>query len=91
TRPEGGMFLMLTLRDGINAAHLLRHALERKVAFVPGEEFHLHARGTNTLRLNFSNANPCRIREGVERLAAALNDRPAASNPRVTAQLTSVT
>jgi DNA-binding transcriptional MocR family regulator len=64
------MFLMVSLPQGMNASHLLRQALERQVAFVPGEEFHLQGAGKNTLRLNFSNANPAQIETGIARLAA---------------------
>src|SRR5207249_7584406 len=52
TRPKGGMFLMTKLGDEVNTGQLLRRALERKVAFVPGEEFHLDGRGQNTFRLS---------------------------------------
>jgi 2-aminoadipate transaminase len=76
TRPEGGMFLMVRLGQQVQASDLLRHALKRHVAFVPGEEFHWHGRGTDTFRLNFSNAKPDMIHEGVRRLAAALSDLP---------------
>ena len=72
TRPAGGMFLMLTLGDGVNARDLLARTIEQKVAFVPGEEFHLNGEGTDTARLNFSNANPENIREGIRRLAGCL-------------------
>lgn len=69
TRPEGGMFLLLTLPDGVDAGALLPAALEQGVAFVPGESFHLGGEGRNTLRLNFTHPDPERIREGVRRLA----------------------
>src|SRR4030095_13080117 len=74
TQPEGGMFLMVKLLGEVNATHLLRCALERRVAFVPGEEFYLESEGKNTLRLNFTNAKPREIQEGVARLAAAVRD-----------------
>jgi DNA-binding transcriptional MocR family regulator len=74
TKPDGGMFLMVKFLREIDATHLLRRALERKVSFVPGEEFQLTGQGANTLRLNFSNAKPHLIQEGVERLADSLND-----------------
>ena len=69
TRPAGGMFVLVTLGEGSDAAALLPRALERGVAFVPGESFHLEGRGRNTLRLNFTNATPERIAEGIRRLA----------------------
>lgn len=71
-RPEGGMFLLLTLPAGYDTAKLLTRALEQNVAYVPGEEFHMNGDGKNTLRLNFSNARPEQIEEGIRRLATIL-------------------
>jgi 2-aminoadipate transaminase len=75
TRPEGGMFLWLTLPEGSDASALLARAVEQKVAFVPGPAFFANGGGTNTLRLNFSYAPPARIVEGVERLAQVIGQR----------------
>jgi 2-aminoadipate transaminase len=72
TRPAGGMFLWLTLPEGQNAQALLGRALERKVAFVPGQPFHPGGGGVNTMRLNFSHSAPAQIVAGVERLAEAM-------------------
>jgi 2-aminoadipate transaminase len=74
TRPEGGMFLMVSLPENIHAGDLLEKALRRQVAFVPGAEFHLEFKGQNTLRLNFSQVAPGLIQKGLWRLADALND-----------------
>jgi 2-aminoadipate transaminase len=72
TRPEGGMFLLVTLPAEVDAGRLLSRALEQGIAFVPGEEFHLGGSGRNTLRLNFSHPQPERIEAGIRRLAAVL-------------------
>jgi 2-aminoadipate transaminase len=72
TRPQGGLFLWLALPDWMNASDLLRDAIAQRVAFVPGESFFTDGSGQNTARLNFSNATPERIEEGVRRLAACL-------------------
>ena len=72
TRPEGGMFLLVTLPKGMDAGAILPHALQQKVAYVPGEEFHLNGEGRNTMRLNFSNASPEKIETGIARLAAVV-------------------
>lgn len=72
TRPVGGMFLMVHLPPDMNAAELLPACLENNVAFVPGEEFHIDGTGQNTMRLNFSNAKPERIEEGIRRLAGVI-------------------
>ena len=71
TRPEGGMFVWVTLPETVDAAALLERALARGVAFVPGAEFHVDGGGRNTLRLNFTHVTPDRIREGMERLKTA--------------------
>src|SRR5262249_28442492 len=66
TCPSGGMFLLVTLPDHMDAAALLPTALEKKVAFVTGEHFHLDGKGKNTFRLNFSNASPELIETGIQ-------------------------
>jgi len=68
TRPEGGMFLWVTLPEGLDSQELLPKAIERKVAYVPGQPFHPDGSGANTMRVNFSNASPTLIREGIARL-----------------------
>ncbi|MEO8426890.1 MAG: PLP-dependent aminotransferase family protein, partial [Verrucomicrobiota bacterium] len=72
TRPDGGMFLMVTLPESMSAAEVLSEAIPHKVAFVPGEDFHLNGAGQNTFRLNFSNARPDLIDEGIKRLGKVL-------------------
>ncbi len=74
TRPAGGMFLWVTLPRGIDASDLLPAAVERGVAFVPGKSFFPNGGGENTMRLNFSNATPERIREGIARLGSLLRE-----------------
>lgn len=73
-RPTGGMFLWVTLPRGIDASELLPAAVERGVAFVPGKSFFPDGGGENTMRLNFSNASPERIREGIARLGSLLRE-----------------
>jgi 2-aminoadipate transaminase len=73
-RPEGGMFLWCRLADGMDATERLRAAVPKKVAFVPGASFHPNGGGENTMRLNFSNAAPDSIREGIRRLGEVLRD-----------------
>jgi 2-aminoadipate transaminase len=72
TQPEGGMFLWLTLPEGMSALDLFNQALEFNVAFVPGEAFYTDGGGTNTLRLNYSNADEAKIQEGMLRLGEAV-------------------
>lgn len=72
TRPEGGMFLWIRLPEHVDAGKLLPIALQKEVAFVPGGVFYPNGGGENTMRLNFSNAQPDMIREGIFRLGRAL-------------------
>ncbi len=73
TRPEGGMFVWLTLPEGSNGAALLERALaQEKVAFVPGSAFFADGSGANTLRLSFSNSSEAVIEEGMARLGRVL-------------------
>uniref|UniRef100_UPI00310161B9 aminotransferase-like domain-containing protein n=1 Tax=Neorhizobium sp. EC2-8 TaxID=3129230 RepID=UPI00310161B9 len=69
-KPEGGMFVWLTLPKGIDARTLLAKAIAvEKVAFVPGRPFHADGSGGNTLRLCFSSCPLDLATEGVTRLA----------------------
>ncbi len=68
TRPTGGMFLWVTLSENVNTSESLPAALDERVAYVPGEAFHLNGAGRNTLRLNFSNPSPEQIEIGIEKL-----------------------
>jgi 2-aminoadipate transaminase len=72
TRPDGGMFLWVTLPEHLNSSHLLAHAIERQVAFVPGADFHATGGGHNTMRLNFSHPTPEKIQVGIRRLAEVI-------------------
>ncbi len=74
TQPQGGMFLWGILPAGIDAAEVLKRAVERKVAFVPGAPFHPNGGGENTMRLNFSYSSPDTIREGITRLGTVLKE-----------------
>ncbi|HRQ31867.1 MAG TPA: PLP-dependent aminotransferase family protein [Anaerolineales bacterium] len=73
-KPHGGMFLWSVLPEGMDSSEMLKRAIERKVAFVPGEPFHPNGGGKNTLRLNFSYSSPEIIREGMARLAETLKE-----------------
>ena len=77
-RPVGGLFIWCTLPEGWEADKLFRRAVERKVAFVPGEPFHTTpGAGKNTFRLNFSAEPEERIEEGIKRLGDLLREMAA--------------
>jgi hypothetical protein len=73
TRPEGGMFIWVTLPEGMDATALLAQALkEQRVAFVPGQAFYADRSNANTLRLSFSLASDSQIAAGITRLGEAI-------------------
>ena len=72
TRPQGGLFLWMILPPWIDTTALLAEAVRERVAFVPGAAFHPLGGGTNTMRLNFSNATEPMIVEGIGRLAGVI-------------------
>jgi 2-aminoadipate transaminase len=74
TKPLGGLFLWVSLPEICNSKELLIKAVEKKVAFVPGESFYPNGGGLNTMRLNFSNAQPDMIRIGIRRLAETIKE-----------------
>ncbi|WP_298628349.1 aminotransferase class I/II-fold pyridoxal phosphate-dependent enzyme, partial [uncultured Thermus sp.] len=74
TRPKGGMFVWMTLPEGLSAEALFRRAIEENVAFVPGGAFFANGGGENTLRLSYASVNQENIVKGIKRLAAAVED-----------------
>ncbi len=74
TRPEGGLFLFLTMPEGFDAVKFYDRALDAGVAYVAGEFFHPDGSGRNTMRLNFSFMTPDRMTEGIRLLAELLNE-----------------
>jgi 2-aminoadipate transaminase len=72
TRPQGGLFLWVTMPQGVDSSQLLNSALRQNVAFVPGEPFFPSGDEGSHMRLNFSNAQPEQIREGIRRLSIAV-------------------
>jgi 2-aminoadipate transaminase len=73
--PQGGMFLWITLPEGMDADEMFKDAIERNVAYVVGSAFHPAGGGHNTMRLNFSYPSEEEIREGIKRLAGLVRSR----------------
>src|SRR5690606_30557779 len=66
TRPEGGMFIWVTLPEHIDATQLLAQAIKLNVAFVPGAPFYGGPNPqVNTLRLSFVTVSEEKFREGI--------------------------
>ena len=73
TIPKGGMFTWVTLEEGKSSTKLFNKAIEKNVAFVPGNPFYVDTtKDVNTLRLNYTNADEKTIEEGIKRLSQAL-------------------
>lgn len=83
TRPQGGLFLWAQLPPELDSHALLKTALEQNVAFVPGDSFFANPNedARSYMRLNFSNATPEQIREGIRRLAVAIKSQLAHPEP----------
>lgn len=76
TRPEGGLFLWVEVKESVNTVKLLESCLARNVAFVPGYSFFPGKSRQNTLRINFSNTTEDKIREGIARIGHVLKQAP---------------
>lgn len=74
TNPEGGMFLWVTLPEGMSSMALFEAAIKKKVAFVPGTPFYVDRKDSNTLRLNFSCSDEPTIVEGIKRLGDSIKE-----------------
>ena len=74
TEPEGGLFLFLHLPEYMDAQELFHRAIKKNVAFVMGDVFHCDGTGKNTMRINFSFMPEDKTREGVKRLAEAIQE-----------------
>lgn len=73
-KPKGGLFLWLTLPNGMSAKDLLMKAIAGKVAYVYGSPFFPNGGGEDTMRLNFSTAPEPQIVEGIKRLGRIVKE-----------------
>ena len=69
TRPEGGLFLFLTMPEGFDAVKFYDVALDNEVAYVAVTFFRTDGKVLNTMRMNFSFLDESRMEEGVRILA----------------------
>ncbi|RKD68146.1 2-aminoadipate transaminase [Sinobaca qinghaiensis] len=72
--PRGGMFFWVNMPEQVNTTALLAEAVESGVAFVPGAPFYVRKPEQNTLRLNFTNADPEKIENGMKKLVEVMNN-----------------
>ncbi len=76
TRPDGGIFIWVTLPEGIDTGKLMQEAVARKVAFVPGNAFMTDVDApSNCFRLNYSTMSDEKIEKGIKILGELLTER----------------
>jgi 2-aminoadipate transaminase len=74
TKPQGGLFVWVTLPEHVDTWEMFNDAVAREVVYIPGAAFDVNGGSRNTMRLNFSNTQPEMIREGVARLADVIKE-----------------
>jgi DNA-binding transcriptional MocR family regulator len=77
THPTGGLFVWVTLPEGLDSKAMMPRAIAARVAYVPGTGFYADGTGTGNMRLNFSYSSPERIREGIRRLSGVMEQELA--------------
>jgi len=75
TKPDGGLFLWVTLPEEIDTHKLFYDAIKYKVAFVPGDVFFGENPSVNMMRINFSFATKEQLAAAVKRLADCVRNR----------------
>jgi 2-aminoadipate transaminase len=75
TYPEGGLFLFLTLPEGIDTIDMYDEALSKGVAYVAGSFFFLDGSHRNTMRLNFSFVAEEKMEPGLKLLGEIIKGR----------------
>ncbi|MBE7022013.1 MAG: PLP-dependent aminotransferase family protein [Ruminococcaceae bacterium] len=76
TRPEGGIFIWVTLPEGTDTGALMKEAICRKVAFVPGNAFMTDVDSpSNSFRLNYSTMSDEKIETGIRILGELLAEK----------------
>ncbi|MGA2547192.1 MAG: PLP-dependent aminotransferase family protein [Rectinemataceae bacterium] len=74
TKPEGGLFLWISLPEFIDTEKMFVAAIEKKVAYVVGSAFYFDEPKRNAMRINFSYGSLEQIDEGVKRLSKVIED-----------------
>ena len=82
--PTGGYFFWLDLGEGVDTEALLPHAHQAGVSYLPGSLFSVDGAPSSCLRISYALYDADGLREGVRRLAQALDaytaERDAGSN-----------
>jgi len=73
--PKGGLFLWVKMPEKINTTTLLKEAVSKGVAYIPGSNFFLNPDIHNFLRLNYSYPSIEDIVEGISILGKLFHNR----------------
>ncbi len=71
TKPEGGLFVWMTLPDGYDTMEMFKFAEERKVFYIPGQAFRPYDDSSPSMRMSFCLPPFEKITEGVKKLKEA--------------------
>jgi len=75
TEPNGGFFIYVDLPEGVSGEALFKKTMEKKIAFVTGEAFHIDpVEGDKHIRLSFSNSSKEEIEKGIAVIAEEMNN-----------------
>ena len=74
-KPIGGLFIMVWLSKEIDTKEMLKEALNRGVAYIPGYNFFADKSGKNTMRLNFSYPKIGDISKGLKILGKLVKEK----------------
>lgn len=74
SKPEGGFFVWVELPEIVDATRMLEGALNKNVAYVPGEGSYANGKGKHRMRLSFSFVDPGTIRRAIESLAVVIRE-----------------
>lgn len=81
TCPEGGIFLYCSMPKGVDCKEVMKRALEKGVAFVPGNACMLDDKGVySDFRMNYSLASEEQIEKGIKALGEVLHEMPGILN-----------
>ena len=75
TRPDGGLFLFLTLPEGMDTVEMYDEALSKGVAYVAGSFFFVDGSHRNTMRLNYTFIAEEKMEPGVKILSEIIKGR----------------
>ena len=72
-KPEGGMFMWVTLPEGVRGIDVQAAAIKKDVAVIPGDPFYEYERNVNTIRLNFASFSDEVIDKGIRILGEVIS------------------